>query len=81
MLSEIRLVPGKKNCWNGIQIANIPIVIVAIVSALGSNIKMTEAGNLDILSTGIVSANVKSNHTIKIVGMKRIYVSIGGFQT
>ena len=60
LLSEIRLVPGKTDCLNGIRTANILAVIAAAAS--GSNIKMAEAGNLDILSTGIVSANVKFNY-------------------
>lgn len=81
LLSEIKLVPGKTDSWNGIQTANIPAVIAAAAAASGANIKMAEAGNLEILSTGIVSANVKSNYAGEIAGMRRLYVSIGGFQS
>ncbi|GLJ12893.1 hypothetical protein SUGI_0199940 [Cryptomeria japonica] len=81
LLSEIRLDPGKKDRWNGIPTSSVPAVIAAAAAAAGSTLKTAEACNLEILSTGIVSANVKSNYAGEIAGMRRLYVSIGGFQT
>jgi hypothetical protein len=60
---------------------NIIAVTVATAAASGSNIKMVEAGILEIMSIVIVSAHVKSNDNGEIVGMRRLYVSINGFQS
>lgn len=81
LLSEIRIGMGKNDCWTGIQTANIPAVMAAAAAASGANLKLTEALNLEVLSTGIVSATVKCNHAGEIVGMRRLYNSIGGFQS
>ncbi|KAJ4973006.1 hypothetical protein NE237_006180 [Protea cynaroides] len=81
LVSEIRIGTGKNDCWMGICTANIPAVMAAAAAASGANFKLTEAFNLEVLSTGIVSATVKSNHAGEIAGMKRLYCSIGGFQT
>ncbi|KAJ4850411.1 Phosphatidylinositol 4-kinase alpha 1 [Turnera subulata] len=79
LLSEIRIGTGK-NDWSGIRTANIPAVITAAAAASGADLKLTEAFNLEVLSTGIVSATVKCNHAGEIAGMRRLYNSIGGFQ-
>uniref|UniRef100_A0A6M2F295 1-phosphatidylinositol 4-kinase n=1 Tax=Populus davidiana TaxID=266767 RepID=A0A6M2F295_9ROSI len=55
--------------------------MAAAAAASGANFKSTEAFNLEVLSTGIVSATVKCNHTGEIAGMRRLYNSIGGFQS
>ncbi|KAJ7978384.1 phosphatidylinositol 4-kinase alpha 1-like [Quillaja saponaria] len=81
LLSEIRIGTGKNECWTGIQTANIPAVMAAAAAASGANLKLTEAFNLEVLSTGIVSATVKCNHAGEIAGMRRLYNSIGGFQS
>lgn len=80
LLSEIRIGTMKNECWTGIQTANIPAVLAAAAAASGANFKHTEAFNLEVLSTGIVSATVKCNHAGEIAGMRRLYNSIGGFQ-
>ncbi|XP_077217572.1 phosphatidylinositol 3- and 4-kinase family protein [Tasmannia lanceolata] len=79
LLSEIRLCTGRNDCWAGIRTANIPAVIAAAAAASGANLKVTDAFNLEVLSTAIVSATVKSNHAGEIAGMRRLYNSIGGF--
>ncbi|RXH88260.1 hypothetical protein DVH24_042331 [Malus domestica] len=81
LLSEIRIGTGKIDCWNGIQTANIPAVMAAAAAASGANLKLLEAFNLEVLSTGIVSATVKCNHAGEIAGMRSLYNSIGGFQS
>ena len=81
LLSEIRIGTGKNDYWAGIQTANIPAVMAAAAAASGTNLKLTEAFNLEVLSTGIVSATVKCNHAGEIAGMRRLYNSIGGFQS
>ncbi|KAK3023015.1 hypothetical protein RJ639_045009, partial [Escallonia herrerae] len=73
LLSEIRIGTGKTDCWTGLKTANIPAVMAAAAAASGANFKMTEALNLEVLSTGIVSATVKCNHAGEIAGMKRLY--------
>ncbi|KAF9684342.1 hypothetical protein SADUNF_Sadunf04G0108400 [Salix dunnii] len=80
LLTEIRIGNGK-NDWTGIRTANIPAVMAAAAAASGANLKSTEAFNLEVLSTGIVSATVKCKHTGEIAGMRRLYNSIGGFQS
>lgn len=80
-LSEIRIGTSKNDYWTGIQTANIPAVIAAAAAASGADLKLTEAFNLEVLSTGMVSATVKCNHAGEIAGMRRLYNSIGGFQT
>ncbi|KAK6946221.1 Phosphatidylinositol 3-/4-kinase, catalytic domain, partial [Dillenia turbinata] len=80
LLSEIRLSTGKSDHWTGTRTANVPAVMAAAAAASGGNLKLTEAFNLEVLSTGIVSATVKCNHAGEIAGMRRLYNSIGGFQ-
>ncbi|KAI8028184.1 Phosphatidylinositol 4-kinase alpha 1 [Camellia lanceoleosa] len=60
--------------------ANIPAVMAAAAAASGANLKLMEAFNLEVLNTGVVSATVKCNHAGEIVGMRRLYESIGGVQ-
>lgn len=79
LLSEIRIGTGKNDCWPGIRTANIPAVTAAAAAASGATLKPAEA--LEVLSTGIVSATVKCNHAGEIAGMRRLYNSIGGFQS
>lgn len=80
LLSEIRLSSGKNDFLTGDHTANIPAVITAAAAASGANLKLFEAFNLEVLSTSILSATVKSNHTGEIAGFTKIYSSIGGFQ-
>ncbi|KAJ9704831.1 hypothetical protein PVL29_003061 [Vitis rotundifolia] len=80
LLSEIRIGTGKNDSWIGTRTANVPAVIAAAAAASGANFKLTDAFNLEVLSTGIVSATVKCNHAGEIAGMRRLYNSIGGFQ-
>ncbi|KAJ0010169.1 hypothetical protein Pint_34609 [Pistacia integerrima] len=81
LLSDIRIGTGKNDFWPGIRTANIPAVMAAAAAASGANLKLTEAFNLEVLGTGIVSATAKCNHAGEIAGMRRLYNSIGGFQT
>ncbi|PPS12529.1 hypothetical protein GOBAR_AA08088 [Gossypium barbadense] len=81
LLSEIRIGTGKSDCWAGTRTANIPAVIAAAAAASGANLKLSEAFILEVLSTGIVSATVKCNYAGEIAGMRRLYNSIGGFQS
>ncbi|CAH9124376.1 unnamed protein product [Cuscuta epithymum] len=78
LLSEIKIGTGKNDCWSGTKTANIPAVMAAAAAASGANLKLTEAFNLEVLSTGIVSATVKCNHAGEIAGMRRLYDTIGG---
>ncbi|GLT58161.1 hypothetical protein SLA2020_310800 [Shorea laevis] len=80
LLTEIRIGTGKNDCWSGIRTANIPAVMAAAAAASGANLKVLEAFNFEVLSTGVVSATVKCNHAGEIAGMRRLYNSIGGFQ-
>ncbi|KAJ6716751.1 hypothetical protein OIU74_009308 [Salix koriyanagi] len=80
LLTEIRI-GHSKNDWTGIRTANIPAVMAAAAAASGANLNVMEAFNLEVLSTGIVSATVKCNHAGEIAGMRRLYNSIGGFQS
>ncbi|OMO73745.1 hypothetical protein CCACVL1_17151 [Corchorus capsularis] len=81
LLSEIRIGTVKSDCWAGIRTANVPAVLAAAAAASGANLKLSEAFILEVLSTGIVSATVKCNHAGEIAGMRRLYNSIGGFQS
>ncbi|WZZ64016.1 hypothetical protein YC2023_075386 [Brassica napus] len=65
----------------GIRTANIPAVMAAAAAASGANLKVSESFNLEVLGTGVVSATVKCNHAGEIAGMRRLYNSIGGFQS
>ncbi|KZV17745.1 hypothetical protein F511_01554 [Dorcoceras hygrometricum] len=78
LLSEIRIGTGKNDCWVGTKTANIPAVMAAAAAASGGNLKLSDAFNLEVLGTGIVSATVKCNHAGEIAGMKRLYESLGG---
>lgn len=81
LLSEIRIGTSKNDYWTGSRTANIPAVLAAAAAASGANLKLSEAFNLEVLSIGIVSATVKCNHAGEIAGMRRLYNSIGGFQS
>ncbi|CAK9143183.1 unnamed protein product [Ilex paraguariensis] len=48
------------------------------MAASGANLKLTEAFNLEVLSTSFDSAMVKCNHAGDISGLRRLYESIGG---
>jgi len=48
---------------------NIPTIVVDAAIDSDSNIKMAETSNLEIMSTGIVSANVKPNYAREINDM------------
>ncbi|GAB4837929.1 Phosphatidylinositol 4-kinase alpha 1 [Ancistrocladus abbreviatus] len=80
LLTEIRIGTGKNDCWTGMKTANIPAVMAAAAAASGANLNLTEAFNLEVLSTGVTSAAVKSKHAGEIAGMRRLYNSIGGLQ-
>lgn len=80
LLTEIRIGVVKNDSWIGTRTANVPAVIAAAAAASGTNLELTDAFNLEVLSTGIVSATVKCNHAGEIAGMRRLYNSIGGFQ-
>ncbi|KAE9609477.1 hypothetical protein Lal_00020517 [Lupinus albus] len=82
LLSEIRIGSGK-NDWP-IQTANIPAVMAAAAAASGANLKASESFNLEVISSGKcnqAAATVKCNHAGEIAGMRRLYNSIGGFQS
>ncbi|XP_021731625.1 LOW QUALITY PROTEIN: phosphatidylinositol 4-kinase alpha 1-like [Chenopodium quinoa] len=81
LLTEIRIGTGKNNCWTGARTANIPAVMAAAAAASGENFILTEAISLEVLSTGVTSAAVKSKFAGEIAGMRRLYNSIGGFQS
>ncbi|KAL0722968.1 hypothetical protein Bca4012_037567 [Brassica carinata] len=81
LLSEIMIGTGKNEIWSGIRTANIPAVMAAAAAASGANVKVSESFNLEVLGTGVVSATVKCNHAGEIAGMRRLYNSIGGFQS
>ncbi|KAK4341210.1 hypothetical protein RND71_039711 [Anisodus tanguticus] len=74
LLSEIKIGTGKNDCWTGTKTANIPAVMAAAAAA---KLKLTEAFNLEVLSTGMISATAKCNHAGEIAGMRRLYESIG----
>ncbi|XP_051136769.1 phosphatidylinositol 4-kinase alpha 1-like [Andrographis paniculata] len=77
LLSEIRIGTGKNECWTGTKTANIPAVMAAAAAASGGNLKLTDAFNLEVLGTGMVSATAKCNHAGEIAGMKRLYETMG----
>ncbi|KAL9269069.1 Phosphatidylinositol 4-kinase alpha 1-like protein [Drosera capensis] len=81
LLTEIRIGTGDNDCWTGIKTANIPAVMAAAAAASGANLNLIEGFDLEVLSTGVTSAAVKSKHAGEIAGMKRLYNSIGGLQT
>lgn len=83
LLSEIRIGTGKNDNWP-IQTANIPAVMAAAAAASGANLKASESFNLEVISSGKcnqAAATVKCNHAGEIAGMRRLYNSIGGFQS
>ncbi|KAL1833745.1 phosphatidylinositol 4-kinase alpha 1 isoform X1 [Daucus carota subsp. sativus] len=73
LLSEIRIGTGKTDCWTGTRTANIPAVMAAAAAASGANFKLSEAFNLEVLGTGVVSATGKCNYAGEIAGMRRLY--------
>lgn len=81
LLTEIRIGTGKNNCWTGARTANIPAVMAAAAAASGENFILTEAISLEVLSTGVTSAAVKSKFAGEISGMRRLYNTIGGLQS
>ncbi|XP_057550570.1 phosphatidylinositol 4-kinase alpha 1 [Amaranthus tricolor] len=81
LLTEIRIGTGKNNCLTGARTANIPAVMAAAAAASGESFNSTESFSLEVLSTGVTSAAVKSKFAGEIAGMRRLYDSIGGFQS
>ncbi|EOA36778.1 hypothetical protein CARUB_v10008074mg [Capsella rubella] len=79
LLTEIKIGTGKNEIWSGIRTGDIPAVMAAAAAASGANLKVSGAFNLEVLSTGVVSATVKCNHTGQIAGMIRLENSIGGY--
>lgn len=73
LFSEIRIGTGKTDIWTGTRTANIPAVMAAAAAASGANFKLTEAFNLEVLGTGVVSATGKCNYAGEIAGMRRLY--------
>ncbi|XP_038707834.1 phosphatidylinositol 4-kinase alpha 1-like isoform X2 [Tripterygium wilfordii] len=73
LLSEIRNGTSKNDCWTGTRTANIPAVMAAAAAASGGNLELTEAFNMELLSTAIVSATVKCNIAGQIDGMRKVY--------
>ncbi|KAF5727217.1 hypothetical protein HS088_TW22G00905 [Tripterygium wilfordii] len=73
LLSEIRHGTSKNDCWTGTRTANIPAVMAAAAAASGGNLELTEAFNMELLSTAIVSATVKCNIAGQIDGMRKVY--------
>ncbi|CAK9160142.1 unnamed protein product [Ilex paraguariensis] len=55
--------------WTGTKTANIPAVMAATAAALGANLKLTEAFNLEC------------DHAGEIAGMRSLYESIGGLDS
>lgn len=80
LLTEIRIGTGKDDCWTGARPANIPAVMAAAAAASGESFISTEAFSLEVLSTGITSAAVKSKFAGEIAGMQRLFNNVGGFQ-
>ncbi|GAU22033.1 hypothetical protein TSUD_309370 [Trifolium subterraneum] len=83
LLSEIRIGTGKSDNWST-QTGNIPAVLAAAAAASGANLKVSESFNLEVISSGKcnqAAATVKCNHAGEIAGMRRLYNSIGGFQS
>ncbi|KAK1314225.1 Phosphatidylinositol 4-kinase alpha [Acorus calamus] len=70
LLSEIRLGTGT---------TNIPVVMAAAAAASGASVR--DYYSLEVLSTGMVTATVKSNHAGEIAGMRRLLDNIGITQT
>lgn len=81
LLTEIRIGTGKNDNWTGTKTANVPAVMAAAAAASGANLNLTEAFNLEVLSTGVTSAAIKAKHVGEIAGMRRLYNSIGGLQS
>eukprot|EP00250_Pteridium_aquilinum_P018106 c23946_g1_i1 orf=664-6876(+) len=70
LLSDIKLEPSKPERLNSSSLfVIVPATFAAAVAATGAREHLTEMGNLEILSNGIVSANVKSSY---------IHINIGG---
>jgi phosphatidylinositol 4-kinase len=83
LLSEIRIGTGKSDNWST-QTGNIPAVLAAAAASSGANLKVSESFNLEVISSGKcnqAAATVKCNHAGEIAGMRRLYNSIGGFQS
>ncbi|KAL1309165.1 hypothetical protein HN51_051848 [Arachis hypogaea] len=83
LLSEVRIGTGKSDSWP-IQIATIPAVVAAAAAASGANLRASESFNLEVINSGQcnqAAATVKCNHAGEIAGMRRLYNSMGGFQT
>ncbi|MCO5577943.1 hypothetical protein L7F22_031780 [Adiantum nelumboides] len=70
VLSDIKLEPASTAGFGiGILPVTVPAVFAAAAAATGAREHLTELGNLEVLSNGIVSANVKSSY---------IHLNIGG---
>ncbi|CAM6087859.1 unnamed protein product [Calypogeia fissa] len=76
VLSELRMVAPTSNETFGM--ACIPAVTEASAAAAGVDPQLVQTGSMEVLSTGIISTNMKSNYSGEIVGMKRFYCGMGG---
>ncbi|KAL3684958.1 hypothetical protein R1sor_002980 [Riccia sorocarpa] len=76
VLSEVRLDVTRTELHTGM--ACIPAVTAAAAAAAGVNPELAKTATVEVLSTGIISANIKSNYSGEIAGMKRLYVGMGG---
>lgn len=79
LLIEIRIGIGKNNCWIGGRFVNILVVMVVVVVVFGENFNSIEVFSLEVFSIGVISVVVKFKFVGEIVGMRRLYNSIGGF--
>ncbi|KAL3700638.1 hypothetical protein R1sor_018660 [Riccia sorocarpa] len=74
LLSDVRIDPAKTDGRAGN--INIPAVFAASAAAAGAGPQSAKVGSMEVLSTGIISANAKSNYAGEIAGMKK-YAGMG----
>ncbi|KAL2650963.1 hypothetical protein R1flu_019091 [Riccia fluitans] len=74
LLSDVRIDPAKTDGRAGN--INIPAVFAASAAAAGAGPQSSKVGSMEVLSTGIISANAKSNYAGEIAGMKK-YAGMG----
>ncbi|BBM99420.1 phosphatidylinositol 4-kinase A [Marchantia polymorpha subsp. ruderalis] len=75
LLSDVRLDSSKTDGWSGN--INLPAVLAAAAAAAGASPQSSKVGSTEVLSTGIISANIKSNYAGEIAGMKKLYAGMG----
>ncbi|CAM6105243.1 unnamed protein product [Calypogeia fissa] len=76
LLSDVHLDSTRTDGWSGN--INIPAVLAAAAAAAGTGPVSAKGGSMDVLSTGIISANVKSNCAGEIAGMKTFFAGMDG---